>query len=58
MTLNYFADVDRPPAGGSMVHAAPISHGSGLWNFAMVARGVGRRSFPRAASTRCPRRSS
>lgn len=40
MTLNYFADVDRPPAGSSMVHAAPISHGSGLWNFAMVARGV------------------
>jgi long-chain acyl-CoA synthetase len=40
MTLNYFADVDRPPVGGSMVHAAPISHGSGLWNFAMVTRGV------------------
>jgi acyl-CoA synthetase (AMP-forming)/AMP-acid ligase II len=40
MTLNYFADVDRPPPGSSMVHAAPISHGSGLWNFAMVARGV------------------
>ena len=40
MTLNYFADVDRPPPGSSMVHAAPISHGSGLWNFAMVARGA------------------
>ena len=40
MTLNYFADVDRPPAGSSMVHAAPVSHGSGLWNFPMVARGV------------------
>jgi long-chain acyl-CoA synthetase len=40
MTLNYYADVDRPPAGSSMVHAAPISHGSGLWNFPMVARGV------------------
>ena len=40
MTLNYFADVDRPPAGSSMVHAAPISHGSGLWNFPMIARGV------------------
>jgi long-chain acyl-CoA synthetase len=39
MTLNYFADVDRPPVGGSIVHAAPISHGSGLWNFAMLARG-------------------
>lgn len=40
MTLNYYADVDRPEAGGSMVHAAPISHGSGLWNFPMLARGV------------------
>jgi acyl-CoA synthetase (AMP-forming)/AMP-acid ligase II len=40
MTLNYYADVDRPVAGGSMVHAAPVSHGSGLWNFPMMARGV------------------
>lgn len=40
MTLNYFADVDRPPPGSSMIHAAPISHGSGLWNFPMMARGV------------------
>ena len=40
MTLNYFADVDRPPPGGSIVHAAPISHGSGLWNFALLARGA------------------
>src|SRR5258708_2591128 len=39
MTLNYYADVDRPQPGGSIVHAAPISHGSGLWNFAMLARG-------------------
>jgi acyl-CoA synthetase (AMP-forming)/AMP-acid ligase II len=39
MTLNYFADVDRPPPGGSIVHAAPISHGAGLWNFALLARG-------------------
>jgi acyl-CoA synthetase (AMP-forming)/AMP-acid ligase II len=40
MTLNYFADVDRPQPGGSMIHAAPVSHGSGLWNFPMMARGV------------------
>src|SRR5215510_5964472 len=40
MTLNYYADVDRPQPGGSIVHAAPISHGSGLWNFSMVGRGV------------------
>ena len=40
MTLNYYADVDRPAPGGSIVHAAPISHGSGLWNFPMLARGA------------------
>ena len=40
MTLNYYADVDRPVPGGSIVHAAPISHGSGLWNFPMLARGA------------------
>ena len=40
MTLNYFADVDRPPPGGSILHVAPISHGSGLWNFPLLARGA------------------
>lgn len=40
MTLNYYADVDRPEPGGSILHVAPISHGSGLWNFPMLARGV------------------
>ena len=58
MTLNYYADVDRPPAGGSIVHAAPISHGSGLWNFPHAGARRPSRSSPRAASTRCRRRSS
>jgi acyl-CoA synthetase (AMP-forming)/AMP-acid ligase II len=40
MALNYYADVDRPQPGGSILHVAPISHGSGLWNFSMLARGV------------------
>ncbi len=40
MTLNYYADVDRPQPGGSIVHVAPISHGSGLWNFPLLARGA------------------
>ncbi|MFO1163222.1 MAG: AMP-binding protein [Reyranellaceae bacterium] len=40
MTLNYFADVDRPSPGGSILHAAPISHGSGLWGFPLLARGA------------------
>ncbi|MBX3500454.1 MAG: AMP-binding protein [Alphaproteobacteria bacterium] len=40
MSQNYYADVDRPEPGGSIIHVAPISHGSGLWNFPMLARGV------------------
>ncbi|MFO1085416.1 MAG: AMP-binding protein [Reyranellaceae bacterium] len=40
MTLNYYADVDRPSPGGSILHAAPISHGSGLWSFPLLARGA------------------
>ena len=53
MALNYYADVDRPPAGSSMVHAAPISHGSGLWNFSMVARGV-TQVFPESGKYEVP----
>jgi long-chain acyl-CoA synthetase len=40
MALNYYADVDRPQPGGSIVHAAPISHGSGLWSIPLLARGA------------------
>ncbi len=40
MTLNYFADVDRPEPGHSIIHVAPISHGSGLWNFPAMARAL------------------
>ncbi|HKU98767.1 MAG TPA: AMP-binding protein [Vineibacter sp.] len=40
MTLNYYADVDRPEPGGSILHMAPVSHGSGLWNFPLLARGA------------------
>ena len=45
MTLNYYADIDRPEPGGSILHVAPISHGSGLWNFPLLARG-GVQVFP------------
>jgi len=31
MVLNYFADVDRIAPGDAMIHAAPLSHGSGLY---------------------------
>jgi long-chain acyl-CoA synthetase len=36
MTLCYFADVDTIGPGDSVLHAAPMSHGSGLYNFPHV----------------------
>jgi acyl-CoA synthetase (AMP-forming)/AMP-acid ligase II len=53
MALNYYADVDRPESGGSILHAAPISHGSGLCNFSMVARG-GTQVFPESGHYQVP----
>jgi long-chain acyl-CoA synthetase len=38
MTLCYFADVDEIGPGDSIVHAAPLSHGSGLYGLPHVAR--------------------
>lgn len=38
MVLNYFADVDGINAGDSMIHAAPLSHGSGLYALPHIAR--------------------
>ena len=38
MTYNYFSDVDRITAGESIVHAAPMSHGSGLYILPHVAQ--------------------
>ena len=40
MTFNYFADVDSIDGGDCILHAAPVSHGSGLYNFAHVLRGA------------------
>jgi acyl-CoA synthetase (AMP-forming)/AMP-acid ligase II len=40
MTHSYFCDVDAVPREGRLLHAAPISHGSGLYNFTHVARGA------------------
>ncbi|HEX6959599.1 MAG TPA: long-chain fatty acid--CoA ligase [Ferrovibrio sp.] len=39
-TMNYFADVDRVDPVDSMIHCAPISHGSGLYGLPHVARGA------------------
>jgi long-chain acyl-CoA synthetase len=40
MTLAYLAEVVPVEPDVALVHSAPISHGSGLYNFAHVARGA------------------
>jgi long-chain acyl-CoA synthetase len=40
MTLCYFADVDTPHMDDSILYAAPMSHGAGLYSFAHVAVGA------------------
>ncbi|MCF8197309.1 MAG: AMP-binding protein [Sulfuritalea sp.] len=37
-TLNYFVDVDMIAPGDSIIHAAPMSHGSGFYMLPHVAR--------------------
>jgi len=37
LTLSYFADVDRIAPGDGLLHAAPMSHGSGLYILPHVA---------------------
>ena len=38
MTFSYYADVDSVDRRGRLLHAAPLSHGSGLYNFTHLAR--------------------
>ena len=40
MTYSYFVDVDAVGAAGRLLHAAPLSHGSGLYNFTHLAKGA------------------
>jgi long-chain acyl-CoA synthetase len=40
MSLSYFADIDEISPADSILHAAPISHGSGLYGLPHVARGA------------------
>lgn len=40
MTVAHLADIDDPDQGCSLVHAAPMSHGSGLYIPAYVLRGA------------------
>jgi long-chain acyl-CoA synthetase len=37
MTLGYLAAVDAVPSSGRLLHAAPMSHGSGLYTFTHLA---------------------
>ncbi|MBI3505666.1 MAG: AMP-binding protein, partial [Proteobacteria bacterium] len=39
MATSYFIDIDPPSPGGAILHAAPMSHGSGLYMLPMVAIG-------------------
>jgi long-chain acyl-CoA synthetase len=39
MATSYFIDIDPPSPGGAILHAAPMSHGSGLYMLPMVATG-------------------
>jgi len=40
MTQAYFADIDKLGPGDSILHAAPLSHGSGLYGLAHFAAGA------------------
>ena len=40
MTQAYFCDVDTVDPRGALLHAAPLSHGSGLYHFTHLARGA------------------
>ncbi|NCY15867.1 MAG: long-chain fatty acid--CoA ligase [Actinobacteria bacterium] len=40
MTLSYFADIDEISASDSILQAAPLSHGAGLYGLPHVARGA------------------
>ena len=39
-SLSYFADIDPVAADDSVLHAAPLSHGSGLYGLPHIARGA------------------
>jgi acyl-CoA synthetase (AMP-forming)/AMP-acid ligase II len=40
MSLSFFADIDPVSADDAVLHAAPLSHGSGLYGLPHVARGA------------------
>jgi long-chain acyl-CoA synthetase len=40
VTFSYFSDVDDVSSEGRLLHAAPMSHGSGLYTFTHLAKGA------------------
>ena len=40
MSLSYFADIDQITTADSVLHAAPLSHGSGMYGLPHIARGA------------------
>ena len=40
MSLSYYADIDSISPRDSVLHAAPLSHGSGLYGLPHIARGA------------------
>jgi long-chain acyl-CoA synthetase len=52
MTLCYCADVDTPGMDDSMLYAAPLSHGAGLYSLAQVLVG-GRHLIPESGGFDC-----
>ena len=40
MTLSYFADINRVTVRDSVLHAAPLSHGSGFYALPFIAKGA------------------
>jgi acyl-CoA synthetase (AMP-forming)/AMP-acid ligase II len=48
MTVGYLADVDTVDEDASLLHAAPMSHGSGLYVLPYIARGA-RHVIPRSS---------
>lgn len=40
MTLSYFADIDSVRETDCMIHAAPMSHGSGLYSLPLLGKGA------------------
>ena len=52
MTFNYFTDVDGIDTDHCILHAAPVSHGSGLYNFSHVLRGAAQ-VFPASGGFDC-----